>query len=115
MPMLCVHCTQAFVEELWKNVKARGPPPDDDLTAAAQLLRLRSPQTGKPAPAHVALVELAGLLVAGHEAVGHALAWALRALASNQDVQVGRVHGGHSWWWCIPRACFGALLWVKAG
>jgi cytochrome P450 len=32
--------------------------------------------------------ELAGLLLAGHEALGHSLAWSLYLLAAHKDAQV---------------------------
>jgi cytochrome P450 len=54
----------------------------------------RNPKTAKPVPADMMTAELAGILLAGHEALGHSLAWALYLLAANKDVQVRRELGG---------------------
>lgn len=39
-----------IVEGLLADLRARGPPSDDDTTIAAHLMRIRDPATGKPLP-----------------------------------------------------------------
>lgn len=53
----------------------------------AVLQRLRDLRTGKIVPDDVMVSELAGLLLCGHEALGHGLAWALYLLAKHPDHQ----------------------------
>ncbi|GLC41517.1 hypothetical protein PLESTB_001002400 [Pleodorina starrii] len=79
-----------FIEkELWADIQARGPPPADDVTLAAQLARLRSPPSrGAPAlPLQRTLSELATQLLLAHGPTGHCIAWALGCLAANRAAQ----------------------------
>lgn len=39
-----------IVEGLLADLRARGPPADDDTSIAAHLMRIRDPATGKPLP-----------------------------------------------------------------
>ncbi|GIL58385.1 hypothetical protein Vafri_13526 [Volvox africanus] len=81
---------QHFIEKvLWENISARGPPPADDVTLAAQLARLRSPPVrGDPALTHErTLSELAAQLLMSHGPTGHAIAWALGCVAANRGTQ----------------------------
>ncbi|GIL81245.1 hypothetical protein Vretimale_1166 [Volvox reticuliferus] len=74
---------------LWEEISARGPPPADDVTLAAQLARLRSPPArGDPALTHErTLSELAAQLLLSHGPTAHAIAWALGCVAANRGVQ----------------------------
>ncbi|KAG2441320.1 hypothetical protein HYH02_009913 [Chlamydomonas schloesseri] len=89
---------QDFIEgELWEDIASRGPPPPDDITLAAQVVRLnhslsrgagaasRSPSGGDGLDR--TLSELAAQLLLAHEPVGHSLAWALGCLARNRAAQ----------------------------
>ncbi|KAG2495896.1 hypothetical protein HYH03_006134 [Edaphochlamys debaryana] len=80
-------------QELWGDIEARGPPPPDDTTLAAQLVRLWSPPavgaaSAAPGVTHDrAAAELASLLMYGMEPAGHCIAWALHCLAHNRAAQ----------------------------
>ena len=66
-----------------------------------QLVRLRSPSSGRSVPDEVAATELAAFLLAGHESLAQSLTWTLYLLARHTGVQVGvatnpdgMTHGG---------------------
>ncbi|EFJ48243.1 hypothetical protein VOLCADRAFT_90934 [Volvox carteri f. nagariensis] len=79
-----------FIEqELWADIEARGPPPPEDVTLAAQLARLSSPPArGAPVlSADRTVSELAAQLLLAHGPTGHSIAWALGCLAARRGVQ----------------------------
>eukprot|EP00200_Dunaliella_tertiolecta_P011388 CAMPEP_0202372936 /NCGR_PEP_ID=MMETSP1127-20130417/4048_1 /ASSEMBLY_ACC=CAM_ASM_000462 /TAXON_ID=3047 /ORGANISM="Dunaliella tertiolecta, Strain CCMP1320" /LENGTH=604 /DNA_ID=CAMNT_0048969649 /DNA_START=241 /DNA_END=2054 /DNA_ORIENTATION=+ len=74
----------AFMGQIWQTIRARGMPPEDNHTLAAQLMRLW--KTGTVTDSMIQS-ELAGMLFAGQEALAQSLAWATQLLAANPDAQ----------------------------
>lgn len=72
---------RSYMRSLLVTIKARGPPPLDDTTIAAHLLRLKDPATGKLLNDEQLASELGVLFFAGTETTGHSMAWALYLLA----------------------------------
>lgn len=66
-------CMRQLVDE----VKARGPPTEDDPSIAAHLLRLRDPDTGLPLPDDLLTGEFGVYFTAGIESAGNAMSWTL--------------------------------------
>ena len=64
---------------LWMcaQVKARGPPDAEDVSIAANLLRLRDPATGQPLPDDLLAGEFGLFFSAGIESAGNAISWTL--------------------------------------
>ena len=56
-------------------MKARGEPAADDITIAAQLLRLRDPDTHEPLPDDLLAGEFGVFFGAGVETSGNAISW----------------------------------------
>ena len=61
--------------ELMREVKARGPVKDDDVSIAAHLLRLVDPATGQPIPDDLLAAEFGVYFAAGIESAGNAMSW----------------------------------------
>ena len=68
---------QARMRQLVKEVQARGPVQDDDVSIAAHLLRLRDPDTGAPLSEDVLTGEFGVYFTAGIESAGNAMSWTL--------------------------------------
>ena len=73
------------------------PPPKPRFPSPTALPCLRHPRTTQPVHDHQLASELGALLLAGHEPLGHALAWCLGQLADNGACQVGGGGGFRSW------------------
>lgn len=65
------------MRELLLEVKARGPPPPEDISIAAHLLRLRNPDTGEPLSDDLMTGEFGVYFTAGIESAGNAMSWTL--------------------------------------
>mmetsp|Transcript_15368 Transcript_15368/g.27371 ORF Transcript_15368/g.27371 Transcript_15368/m.27371 type:complete len:922 (-) Transcript_15368:1805-4570(-) len=89
------HIFAELIQVLWKEIKSRGAPPDDDCTPAAQLIRIQSNPMARRAcrlsesrlPA-----EIGSLLLLGGAPTAHALTWALRHVAADPAVQAELLH-----------------------
>lgn len=73
------------------QIKARGPPADDDKTVAAQLMRLRDPKTGQPLSDDLQHAQIAIFFWAGYETSGNAMAWAVFLISQHPQVQHSRL------------------------
>lgn len=79
----CLRAAQARMRALLAELKARGPPAEDDASIAAHLLRIRDPATGRPLTDEQLAGEVGLMFFAGFETTGHTMAWALFLLASH--------------------------------
>lgn len=70
---------RALMMGLLKEVQARGPPPDADMSIAAHLLRICDPATGNALPDDRLAAEIGVFFTGGFETTGHTIAWALCA------------------------------------
>lgn len=78
---------KAHMRALVDEVKARGPPKDDDLSIAAHLLRLRDPATGAPLDDALLAGEFGVYFAAGIESAGNALTWTTFLLSQHPRVE----------------------------
>lgn len=65
------------MSDLLKDIKARGPLSDSDVSVAAHLLRIRDPANDQPLPDDRIAAEIGVLFTGGFETTGHTIAWAL--------------------------------------
>eukprot|EP00198_Chlamydomonas_reinhardtii_P008582 XP_001697919.1 cytochrome P450 [Chlamydomonas reinhardtii] len=78
----------ALVEDVWRQIRARGAPTEDDNSFGAQLLRLADPSL---APGGAALsdeqicAEIATVIIAGYETTANTLTWMLYGLHAHKD------------------------------
>ena len=70
---------QQEMRELVAELKARGPPPEEDVSVAAHLLRLTDPTTGQPLSDDLLASEFGVYFAAGIESAGNALTWTMYA------------------------------------
>ncbi|CAD7695564.1 unnamed protein product [Ostreobium quekettii] len=75
---------QAEMTRLLEEMKARGPPAEDDFSIGAQLLRLE--KEGGVSTERI-LSEIGILFVEGFETTGHTISWTLFCLATNPGAQ----------------------------
>jgi len=75
---------QKEMVRLLEEMKAKGPPAEDDFSIGAQLLRLL--QDGGVSKERI-LSEIGILFVEGFETTGHTISWTLFCLATNQGAQ----------------------------
>ena len=68
---------QQAMRDLLNEVKARGPPTEDDPSIAAHLLRLRDPDTEEPLSNTILVGEFGVFFTAGIESAGNAMSWTL--------------------------------------
>ena len=68
------------------QVKARGPPADDDSSMAAQLMRLRHPRTGQPLADKYLLPQFSVLFWAGFDTTGNTMTWTLFLISQHPQV-----------------------------
>ena len=80
----CMHTQNMCTVQL--QIKARGPPADDDKTVAAQLMRLRDPKTGQPLSDDLLHAQIAIFFWAGYETSGNAMAWAVFLISQHPQV-----------------------------
>ena len=66
-----------IMADLLKEIKARGPLQDSDVSVAAHLLRILDPKTGQPLPDDRIAAEIGVLFTGGFETTGHTIAWAM--------------------------------------
>ena len=70
---------QQEMRELVAELKARGPPPEEDVSVAAHLLHLTDPTTGQPLSDDLLASEFGVYFAAGIESAGNALTWTMYA------------------------------------
>lgn len=68
------------------QVKARGPPSDDDSSIAAQLMRVQDPRTGKPLADKYLLPQFSVLFWAGFDTTGNTMTWTLFLISRHPQV-----------------------------
>lgn len=78
-------CGQVEVEVV-VQVKARGPPADDDSSIAAQLMHVLDPRTGKPLADKYLLPQFSVLFWAGFDTTGNTMTWTLFLISQHPQV-----------------------------
>lgn len=74
------------VEDVWVQIKARGPPEPEDNSMGAQLLRLADPARGNDAMSDAQIcAEIATLIIGGYETTANATTWILFALHAHPE------------------------------
>lgn len=68
------------------QVKARGPPSEDDSSIGAQLMRLQDPRTGEPLADEFLLPQMSVLFWAGFDTTGNTMAWTLYCISQHPEV-----------------------------
>ena len=69
------------------QVKARGPPKEEDSSIAAQLMRLKDAHTGEPLPDRLLLPQISVLFWAGFDTTGNTMAWTLYCITQHPEVK----------------------------
>ena len=69
------------------QVKARGAPTEEDSSIAAQLMRLRDPDTQQPLADRFLLPQISVLFWAGFDTTGNTMAWTLYCISQYPEVQ----------------------------
>ncbi|KAK9819257.1 hypothetical protein WJX81_005098 [Elliptochloris bilobata] len=77
----------SMIRVLLAELRARGPPADDDTTIAAHLLRMRDPATGLPLSDEQLLPEVSIIFAAGLETTGHTIAWTLYLISQHPEAE----------------------------
>jgi len=68
------------------QVKAKGPPSEEDSSIAAQLMRLQDPKTGKLLADKYLLPQISVLFWAGFDTTGNTMAWTLFCISQHPEV-----------------------------
>ena len=68
------------------QVKAKGPPSEEDSSIAAQLMRLQDPKTGKVLADKYLLPQISVLFWAGFDTTGNTMAWTLFCISQHPEV-----------------------------
>ncbi|PRW50749.1 cytochrome P450 [Chlorella sorokiniana] len=76
---------QAIMKRLLADIRARGPPAEEDGSICAHLLRVRG-EDGQPLPDDRVLPELATFISAGMDTTAHTMAFTLYLIARHPDV-----------------------------
>ena len=98
---------QREMRELVAEVKARGPPPESDVSIAAHLLRLTDPSTGKPMEDDLLASEFGVYFAAGIESAGNAMTWTMYAPAACGCLAVLSCRVGAAEHYLCSQACKG--------
>ena len=69
------------------QMRARGPPGDDDDSIAANLMRIRDPNTGELLSDDVLLPQVSVLFWAGFDTTGNTMAWTLYCISQHPEVR----------------------------
>lgn len=72
------------------QVKARGPPSEEDSSIGAQLMRLQDPRTGEPLADEFLLPQMSVLFWAGFDTTGNTMAWTLYCISQHPEVNALR-------------------------
>lgn len=72
------------------QVKARGPPCEEDTSIGAQLMRLQDPRSGKPLADEFLLPQMSVLFWAGFDTTGNTMAWTLYCISQHPAVSIVR-------------------------
>ncbi|KAL0023129.1 hypothetical protein WJX77_004743 [Trebouxia sp. C0004] len=73
--------------DLLQEVKAKGPPSEEDSSIAAQLMRLQDPQTGQVLADKYLLPQISVLFWAGFDTTGNTMAWTLFCISQHPEVE----------------------------
>ena len=73
------------------QMRARGPPAEDDDSLAAHLLRIRDPNTGQPLSDEWLLPQVSVLFWAGFDTTGNTMAWTLYCISQHPEVSYQHV------------------------
>jgi len=68
------------------QVKAKGPPSEEDSSIAAQLMRLQDPNTGQVLADKYLLPQISVLFWAGFDTTGNTMAWTLFCISQHPEV-----------------------------
>ena len=68
------------------QLKAGGPPSEEDSSIGAQLMRLRNPRTGAPLADEFLLPQISVLFWAGFDTTGNTMAWTLYCISQHAEV-----------------------------
>ncbi|DBB04194.1 TPA: hypothetical protein ACH3X1_013234 [Trebouxia sp. C0004] len=84
---LCMQRFQTIMQNLLQELKARGPPADDDDSLAAHLLRIRDPGTGQLLSDDWLLPQISVTFWAGFDTTGNTMAWTLYCISQHPEVE----------------------------
>ena len=74
------------------QVKARGPPSEEDSSIGAQLMRLQDPRSGQPLADEFVLPQMSVLFWAGFDTTGNTMAWTLYCISQHPEVNALNSH-----------------------
>ncbi len=81
-----VEYKSAKLMQVLVQVKAKGPPSEEDSSIAAQLMRLQDPKTGQMLADKYLLPQISVLFWAGFDTTGNTMAWTLFCISQHPEV-----------------------------